>query len=262
MVDVEELARKLGDPDPQTRIGAAKALMDVAVHKGDINAAIPALAKALSDNDAAVVWYAAQAFDKTAIHAIRKKSRDAALSALTEALSQRVAVWDVLGALVDAASHGTDISVAIPALVRTPPSVKYADFQWIAGGALADAVINEESRGAALPALAKALSDPVKNVRSNAVVALREAIRKCPSVEPLDATQAELRESYGALRNGCRYGKEEEFAGIGLEFSNLMNEIARKRNALAAKRDIMLDDKPKPPKRGQVYQEMRRVRNG
>jgi hypothetical protein len=112
---------------------------------------------------------------------------------------------------------------------------------------------------AAIPALTKALSDGDKDVRETAAWALGHAIENCASIKKLNRMETMLWGERGALMGKCRHGLEWEFARIGMAFSGLMNEIAKRRNALAARRDIMLKDKTKPPKAGRVYRQMGRA---
>jgi len=116
----------------------------------------------------------------------------------------------------------------------------------------------------AMHALAEAVSDADMSVRIMAASALERAIQKCASAEALSVMEAKLRESYDILRSEYRHGKEAELAGIRVMFSKLMSEAAKRRDALVTKKDILLDDKLKPPKkgRGEIYCQMRRVRNG
>jgi hypothetical protein len=222
MAEVAELIARLGDPDPKVRAGAAEALRDVALHGADMSAAIPALAKALSDEDASVL---------------------------------DGAVW----AFYDTVSHGTDITISLPALVKLL-SNRDDSIQVGAAWVLELAVANEKSRDAAFSALAKGLSYEHADARNCAAKAFTNAIERCASIVALGAVEAKLREEYGALREKYRYGKEAELAGIGLGFSGLMNKIAKTRDALAAKHDILLADMPKPPKSGtKVYQRMREI---
>jgi hypothetical protein len=39
-------------------------------------------------------------------------------------------------------------------------------------------------------------------------------------------------------------------------------KVAEKKNELAEKKDILLPDKPKPPKKGQIFKRLRKAKNG
>jgi hypothetical protein len=188
MVDIEDLVRKLGDPDPKVRFKAVWVLWDAAFKGMDVTAAIPALAKALSDTATDVQCYAALA--------------------------------------------------------------------------LGNAAFKEADVTAAIPALAKALSDWHAGVREIAANALTNSIEKSTSVEALERMETRLREEHAIFRDKHHPRTKDELAGIGLAFSKLINETAKRRDLLATQRDIMLEGVPKAPKKGGVYQEMRRVRNG
>jgi hypothetical protein len=164
------------------------------------------------------------------------------------------------GALGRTANQGANITVAIPALAKAL-SDEVSDVRSYAAWALGNSALQGVDITVAIPVLVKTLSDVAGDVQWNAAEALEKAIKKCASVEALNVMEAKLRESYGALRRECRYGKKAELAGIGSVFSKLTNQIAKKRDSLAAKRDILLDEKPKPPKGG-VYQQIRRSGTG
>jgi hypothetical protein len=131
-----------------------------------------------------------------------------------------------------------------------------------AAAVLVNAVLNDKCRDAALSALANVLSDGNRIVRSYADEALNHVIQKSTSIELLNEMEMKLKESYSTKRKEYRYGKERELVQIELVFSKLMAEIAKRKNELAPKRDILLDDIPKPPKKGEIYQQIRgTVRN-
>jgi HEAT repeat protein len=226
MDDIEELVKKMGDPDPKVKRDAAWYLGTAAHYGADITIAISALTDALSDKNSTVRWNAAGALYLAARYGA---DITAAIPALTEAVSDAdVGVrTSAATALYHAARHGTDVTVAISALTD-------------------------------------ALSDKDANVRWNAAGALKNAVENCASVERLNVIEVKLREGYGALRSKYLHWREDELARAGSELSYMLNEAAKKKNGLArGSRDgLLLDDKPKPPKKGGVYQEMRRVRNG
>jgi HEAT repeat protein len=331
MDDIEELVKKLGDPDPKVKSDAAEALSDAAFNGADITVAVSALVEALSDRYARVRGNAALALRNAArngtnmsvaIPALVKALSDAkktvqkraaralesadthgadisaAIPALAKLLSDEDVRGDAVWTLMFAATKGADISVAIPALpkafsdrdVRVRENavcaLKYAallhgadisaavpalaeavfagdkDVHEIAAEALDAAIANEKSRDAALSALVKKLSDMDASVWRMDARTFGEFIERCASVEALGAMAAKLQESYSVLKEKCRYGKEQEPIGTGFRFYRLMVRIADKKNALASQHDILLDEKPKPPKKGGVYQEIRRARNG
>jgi hypothetical protein len=219
MLDIKELAMELGSTDPKIKDDAVGVLWDAARNGADISAAISSLANLLWDEDVSI------------------RS-------------------DVAVTLENAAKHGADMSAAISALAA---ALSDADMrvQGSASSALQIAVADVNSCHAALSELVESFS--YGTGRWRAAMALEGSIGKCPSLEAVDAAEARLREEYDALKQKRWYGKEAELARIGVSFSRLINETAKRRDALAANRDIMLDDKPKPPKQGPMYQKIRRV---
>jgi hypothetical protein len=128
--------------------------------------------------------------------------------------------------------------------------------------ALGHAVVNDVYVTVALPALAKALSDKDEQLRENVVDSLTDVIGRCTSAEQVNLMETKLREEYDALRKKQRYLRGWEVSGIAFVLSKYIIERAKRRDELAPQHDILLDDIPKPPKKGGVYQEIRRVRNG
>ena len=125
--------------------------------------------------------------------------------------------------------------------------------------------LREEAAGAlgqigdtrAVPALIEALN--YENVRGGPVWVLSEILNKCNTIEAVNEFETHLQEGVNSARKQWRKGVTTEF---GLQISNLQIAAARKKDKLAPKHDILLDDIPKPPKRGKMYRTMERVRNG
>jgi HEAT repeat protein len=267
MVDVEELIRELVHPDPKVRADAAQALGRDAAQGTNISAAIPALAKALSDRDKDVRWHAAGALkDAVKCEGVHMTGDMSAILAAMRALVKylydgdaydRAGAAEILGY---ASLSNVGIGVAIPALAETL-SDGDAGVRLMAVGALKSAAMHGADISAAIAALAAGLFDDNCVVVSRATDALRHesAIGNCDSVEALERMEANLRKGYDASRKRYKYGKEAELASIGSVVSGFMGKTAKRRDALAAKRDILLDDLPKPPKRGGVYQGIRGV---
>ena len=176
------------------------------------------------------------------------------------------AAWDLLSSAV---SQKADIRAAIPALADALSDNKLTVRKYSAGALRWVAANRGADMTAAMPALVKALSDPDADVRLEVAWALERTvqnleggIRECTSLNQLDRTESRFREQYSVLRTRCWYGKERELERIGLAFSKLMNETAKRRDALAANRDVLLEDVLRPPKDGtKIYHEMRRARN-
>jgi len=112
----------------------------------------------------------------------------------------------------------------------------------------------------AIPALIEALEDTNFFVRSNAARALGGILNKCETIEAVNEFETHLQDGMNSVRKQWKKGVTTEF---GLQISKLQIAAARKRDELAPKRDILLDEVPKPPKKGEIYQQMRgTVRNG
>jgi hypothetical protein len=216
-----KIVMELGSTDPKTRLDAARALGKAAVHGTNISFAIQALTKALSDENSDVRVNAA---------------------------------W----ALGNGALQGANITVAIPALVKALFDEE-GDVQWNAREALEKATANPKSRDAALSALAKAVSDENPCASKNAANALMGSIEKHAPMESLSKLEAHFRECHRALKIKCRYGRDGKMQLAGVLYPMLFNRIAKKRDELAPKRDILLDDIPKAPKKGEVFRELRRA---
>jgi HEAT repeat protein len=325
-----ELVLRLGDPDPEARADAASALKRIALIGVDISAAVPALAQALSDEDASVREKSAETLRDAARGERHSQATRTVVPALSKAVSDPnpAVKYDAIAALGEIAQHGTGISPAIPALMgvlsgadvtlrmHAAGTLGYAAMhgtdvsdatpllvKMLSGGkstalgnlawALGKAAVYEKSRdvalcalaktlfegglglrvtaaeglehaaskgtdmGVAISALAKALPDGNAGIRKNAAMAFGHAVRNCASIEALDAMGFRLQEEYGAFRR--KRGYMPESAGIGFTFSRLINEAAKRRDELTATRDILLDERPKPPKGGTIFQATRRA---
>jgi hypothetical protein len=157
--------------------------------------------------------------------------------------------------LGDAADLGVDIAAAMSALVKLlsddTVNLGNTSVRGNVQATLMRAVASEKNRDAALSALANALYHENKTVRDKATQTLERAIERCASAGHLDEAALKLREAYGTLMGKCRYGKEQEPVGTGFRFYRLMVRIADRKNVLASQRDVLLDDMPKPPNRGE-----------
>jgi hypothetical protein len=166
-------------------------------------------------------------------------------------------------ALEDAARHGADISAAIPALAK---SLYHGDMsvQGNAASALKSATANVKSRDAALSALLEALYHTGRLSRISIDRALDGAIAKCASAEALDWIEGRFRGEYDALRKECWRQRGPELSRTGLLVSRLFNQAAKRRDVLTSDKGILLNDMPKPPKKGgrEIYQQVRGMRNG
>jgi hypothetical protein len=109
----------------------------------------------------------------------------------------------------------------------------------------------------AVPALIESLKDKNRAVRSIASAALGEILKSCATIEALNEFETHLQEGFDKLAN-MRW-KRDKIIYVEMELSKLRLAAAQKKNKLAPKRDIILDEIPKPPKKGEVYQQIRRT---
>jgi hypothetical protein len=127
------------------------------------------------------------------------------------------------------------------------------------------------TRGNAIEALSKlkdhravapllvTFGDELQFVRDKVYLALWNMLIACKSPEQLGLVWESLQQSYEAQKkeaNGSRLNHiETGFAKIKIVFADMNNR-------LAGAKDLLLDDKPKPPKGGKMFQSLRRGRNG
>ena len=112
----------------------------------------------------------------------------------------------------------------------------------------------------AVPALIGALKDENRDVRFNAVIALEKIVEKPRTIKGLEIAEEGIAKGSVALR-------KEKDKGVRIttqiKIARLTRKIAEKKDKLAPKRDLLLDDKPKPPKRDKgIYRVLGRIRNG
>jgi len=89
----------------------------------------------------------------------------------------------------------------------------------------------------------------------------REIIIRCKTTQHLEDFEIGLQKGYDNLKKSAK--TSELLFRIQIRISRLMTEVAKKRDELAQDKGILLTDTPKPPKKGGVYQQIRRtVRNG
>ena len=90
---------------------------------------------------------------------------------------------------------------------------------------------------------------------------LESIIEKTSTIEELEEVEKGIDEGSAALRK--RGVDEGILINTQIEIAKLTRKIAQKKDELAPKKDLLLDDRPKPPKKDrEVYHTARRVRNG
>ena len=116
----------------------------------------------------------------------------------------------------------------------------------------------------AVHALIEALGDEKYIAREFAAGALRRILGilgSCMSVTHLEEAEKKIYEGSAALRKRCI--DKTPLVNAQIQIAKLLRRIAEEKNELAPKRDLLLTDKPKPPKKGKgVYRTLQRVRNG
>ena len=113
----------------------------------------------------------------------------------------------------------------------------------------------------AVPTLIESLMDKDIYTKGYAAWALAKIVEKCGTIEELEKVEKGIDKGLTSLRKG----KVVKTALINnlIKIARLTREIAEKKDELAPKRDLLLDDKPKPPKKGRgVYHTTRMIRNG
>jgi hypothetical protein len=110
----------------------------------------------------------------------------------------------------------------------------------------------------AVPALVETLEDKYLNARSWAMYWLGGMIENLESKEDFQDFEAKLQEGYDRLK---RKLKQEDLTETLVKIAELKYRVTQRKNVLAKDKGIILDDKPKPPKKG-IYQQLRRAKNG
>jgi len=105
------------------------------------------------------------------------------------------------------------------------------------------------------------LKDEVPNVRWKAARALEESVNRCENIEDLEKVEKQTEKYLGALRK--KHVSRIMLTDDLIAVAKLTRWIAKKKDELTPKRDLLLDDKPKIPKKGMgIYQVSRRLRKG
>jgi hypothetical protein len=108
----------------------------------------------------------------------------------------------------------------------------------------------------AIPFLLESLEN--NNVKGSTFDVLETMIFRCKNSEEINRITKQLDEAYSRLKGKDKNTEKK----VSLQIAKLRIDLAKKRNRLAENKGILLDDKPKLPKRGTMYQQARRVTNG
>jgi len=101
----------------------------------------------------------------------------------------------------------------------------------------------------AILSLVGMLANKENAVRVDSHEALVRIIDKCESAKKLKVVEKRLVRGFASLLEKHTKANETQF--FHMKFAQLMNAIAKQRDMLAVDKGILLDDKPKPPKRKQ-----------
>lgn len=167
-----------------------------------------------------------------------------AVPALIEALkndahmkARRDAAW-ALGTISDAS--------AVPALIE---ALKDENTEVKIFVAWALGIIGDPS---GVQGLMETLKDKDEDLQENAADALGKIVKKCETIKELEKVEKGVDEGSVALRKGS--SDKTILINAQIEIAKLTSLIAEKKDKLAPKKDLLLDDKPKPPKKGRkVY---------
>ncbi len=110
----------------------------------------------------------------------------------------------------------------------------------------------------AIPVLIKALGDENGDVRRHVAWGLGIIVIKCESIEALEEVEKGIVEGSKVLRKGP-VNKTIQIEAQ-LKVVNLLKQIAERKNELAPKRDLLLPDTIKPPKKGGIFRTIGRMR--
>jgi hypothetical protein len=112
----------------------------------------------------------------------------------------------------------------------------------------------------AVPALFTLLNYKEKARRSIAAHSIRKIIENCKSIDEVQFVEKKLTEGLALVKT--KYRDKKEFKKVQFQVLKLKIHIAERKNELAEKKDILLPDKPKLPKKGRIFNQLRGVRNG
>ncbi len=106
--------------------------------------------------------------------------------------------------------------------------------------------------------LVNRFKDEQHDIRESACYAFESIAQACKTTEDLEAVEKGIIEASKALRKGP--GHKMILIEAQLKVADLLKQIAEKKNEFAAKRDLLLPDTVKPPKKGDVYNSIRKMR--
>ena len=289
---MEELLGRLKGPDSNERANAAKELGEI----GDLSA-VPYLAETLHDIYSGVQGYAAEALKKIAAKNPGNEGLIKAIPALKEMLQAKDdwvagqaagALGGIVGenqgngevvsaihALTEALksddivvrSYAADAvaragKTAVPGIVRCLGHENWKVREMATKALLIIAGKNPGTREIfqAVPALVELLKEKDYHAPRVALAWLHGILDECKTAESRRIFEKRLEEGYDRLMKMPL--EREEILEIRMKYAKLRMELAHKMNELSEDKGIVLDDIPKPPKKGTIYQRLRVMRNG
>jgi hypothetical protein len=135
----------------------------------------------------------------------------------------------------------------------------YEGKTWQSRQGAAEALFNIENPKS-ISALSRAIGDEDVRVRNLAVRALGKLFEKCINLEQIIDFEKALHDSIKHLNKKTK--SKEKMSGIHIKLARLKMLVAAKRDQLTKDNGILLDDKLKPPKKGRLYQRLKRALNG
>jgi HEAT repeat protein len=228
------LIELLKDDNSTIRSEAVKALVMLGTH------ALPALFSAIKDEDSKVC--------ESVVEALGKIRHYFAVPFLIKVLKDgdpyvRKSAAEALGNI----GHESAVPALIEALEDSEESVRL-------DAALALGYVGDVR--AAQPLIEK-LEDN-KDMRTNAAMGLGGILNSCETLQEIQNFETKLQEGY-ELREKVK-GKDE-FLKVQITISQLRIAASVKRNELSKDKGILLDDKPKPPKKGTIFRTLNRKRS-
>jgi hypothetical protein len=230
----QELVRQLGSSNEKVKNNAIQELL------GILNPTETTLIEAW-DNKDELVW---ADHDKLFVK-IGKSAVPILIDFLKNGLHpERWKAAEVLGLIRDAS--------AVPVLIDA-----LKDTEMVVPENAARALVNI-GRPAVL-ALVVALKNESTVIQHHATVSLKKILANCKGIDYVREFEDRLTEGFDELKKDQ---SKREIRKLEFDFAKWKMIAANKKNEFAGKKDILLPDKPKPPKKGQMFHRIRRVRNG
>jgi hypothetical protein len=109
----------------------------------------------------------------------------------------------------------------------------------------------------AMPALIDLLNSENEKMRWDVLFAFEHILKNCKSREDVQEFEDKLDDGLFRLRG--KHRKIGKIKKVGFFFAKLRKKAQGMKNRLSQDKGILLDDKPKPPKKGRMYRIMSRA---